>query len=487
MRPRRGFTLVELMVVVAVIGIIIALIMRASYDAVRTSEIKATQALISKLENALTDRMDALSSYRIVPNLYHATLATSSPSAGVFIPPLIQVPGSSPAVYIPQITARAQVFAQYDYLRAELPDVWIPMDTTNITTNYAINFGGVACPGGTSDAAYVLPIGNAVSYASGGANLSGAVNAGTGIYGASYAAASGIYKQLGFAPTGYDGQDNNSDGLVDDVLESGMTLAQIQAKIGSHTHATARSEMLYAILVEGTGPLGSSFSRDDFGPNEVADTDGDGLMEFVDAWGQPIQFYRWPIFYKSDIQKGVTIADGTNPPTGPYDSVYERREQDALDPNQQLMAPLWWGSGFNSQSIGGFAANGPLSAGANAFQSFFHLLVEPGAVGGNASSLYWDRGATYYQRRAFYTRPLIISGGPDKEVGIYTLTDAKLSPTVANAIVEGMAIQGNFGGTAPYFWPTNFNPPKTSGEFLQDVAGDDISSHNINAPGGIVQ
>jgi prepilin-type N-terminal cleavage/methylation domain-containing protein len=27
---------------------------------------------------------------------------------------------------------------------------------------------------------------------------------------------------------------------------------------------------------------------------QVADTDGDGLLEIVDAWGQPVRFYRWP-------------------------------------------------------------------------------------------------------------------------------------------------------------------------------------------------
>ena len=43
------------------------------------------------------------------------------------------------------------------------------------------------------------------------------------------------------------------------------------------------------------GPLGSVFSPDDFSDREVKDTDGDGLPEFVDAWGQPLQFFRWPL------------------------------------------------------------------------------------------------------------------------------------------------------------------------------------------------
>ena len=53
------------------------------------------------------------------------------------------------------------------------------------------------------------------------------------------------------------------------------------------------------------GPLGSVFSRDDFSDREVKDTDGDGLPEFVDAWGQPLQFFRWPLLYHTDTQRGA--------------------------------------------------------------------------------------------------------------------------------------------------------------------------------------
>ena len=41
---------------------------------------------------------------------------------------------------------------------------------------------------------------------------------------------------------------------------------------------------------------------------EVQDTDGDGLPEFVDAWGQPLQFFRWPLLYHSELQRGQTIT-----------------------------------------------------------------------------------------------------------------------------------------------------------------------------------
>ena len=188
---------------------------------------------------------------------------------------------------------------------------------------------------------------------------------GTGIYGASYFAAAGIYKNLGYLPTGYDGIDNDGNGLIDDWAEGvghppsfnadSQVVATVQANLNAHQHNTARSETLYAILVEGVGPLGSVFSRDDFSDREVKDTDGDGLPEFVDAWGQPLQFFRWPLLYHTDTQRGQVIDywDYTQTPpvasavelfNPPYRSVFEAREQDPLDPNQQLMAPAWWSS-----------------------------------------------------------------------------------------------------------------------------------------------
>ena len=111
--------------------------------------------------------------------------------------------------------------------------------------------------------------------------------------------------------------------------------------------------MLYAILVEGMGPLGSVFNRDDFTDAQVKDTDGDGLPEFVDSWGQPLQFFRWPLLYHTDTQKGQVINNWnytTNPISTysievfqtPYTSAFEFREVDPLDPNNQLLAPVWW-------------------------------------------------------------------------------------------------------------------------------------------------
>lgn len=67
-----------------------------------------------------------------------------------------------------------------------------------------------------------------------------------------------------------------------------------QASDLDDVHSTESSELLYFTLVQ-SGSFGASSSvADEFLASEIADTDGDGFREFVDSWGQPLQFYRWP-------------------------------------------------------------------------------------------------------------------------------------------------------------------------------------------------
>ena len=104
--------------------------------------------------------------------------------------------------------------------------------------------------------------------------------AGTGIDGASYAVAAGIYKNLGYLPRATTASTTTRTALIDEYASEGVTRHATRSSrhgpvthLANHTHITARSEMLYAILVEGRGPLGSVFNRDDFTDQEVQDTD----------------------------------------------------------------------------------------------------------------------------------------------------------------------------------------------------------------------
>ncbi len=77
------------------------------------------------------------------------------------------------------------------------------------------------------------------------------------------------------------GEDANGNGLLDGV------------NITKHQPVTESSELLYYALTKmhifGVSPVG-----DDFKSSELRDTDGDGLMEFIDGWGRPLRFYRSP-------------------------------------------------------------------------------------------------------------------------------------------------------------------------------------------------
>ena len=75
---------------------------------------------------------------------------------------------------------------------------------------------------------------------------------------------------------------------------------------------TSSPDMLYLIIAN-LNPEALEF----FSPTEIADTNGDGFPEFIDAWGQPIRFLRWaPALMQSTIQTDVVTMAGIGPETG---------------------------------------------------------------------------------------------------------------------------------------------------------------------------
>ncbi len=84
---------------------------------------------------------------------------------------------------------------------------------------------------------------------------------------------------------------------IPDLLEEKLRDPQTGAltlDLSRHRPQTESAELLYFMLtrmpVFGVAPIGI----DAFNSGEVRDTDGDGLLEFIDAWEQPLRFYRWP-------------------------------------------------------------------------------------------------------------------------------------------------------------------------------------------------
>jgi len=96
-------------------------------------------------------------------------------------------------------------------------------------------------------------------------------------------------------------------------------------------------ELLYLVLTNAAPE-----TRSIFADRELADTDGDGLLEIVDGWGKPIRWLRWaPCLRLSDRQPVLhKNADGDMvlPPVVDDDSDYfaefyqERINADPFDP-----------------------------------------------------------------------------------------------------------------------------------------------------------
>lgn len=497
-----GFTLVELIVVMAIIGILVSLVLIASAGAVQTAREKATQALIAKIDAALTDRIDAILQAQTGEPTNMQKFVSPSYSAGAL--------GRLPAT-----SDRAYALAQVELFLREVPDVfYVQPESTRYPLNFAANPYPVSSAA-PAIAAYVLPLGEGwVPLDPSNPRTSPRIfDPGKGIYGASYGVAAGLYKNLGYLPAGYDGVDNNGDGLIDDWTEgtggNAAVEAQVRERLANHQHKTARAEVLYALLVEAQGPFGSIFNREDFSDTEVMDTDGDGLPEFVDAWGEPLQFYRWPVFFHSELQRGLRfVADSTGNTTiaPPYDGPIDQRERDPLDPNQQFMSPAWWSPLSDTDGAApnvfppGFPPLGTWSGGVTLFENYFYRLHEPLTTSSASFGTLWDRGAPagpFAARRAFFTKFLIVSSGPDKELGLFRYDDADLkadlTAAASNVLSPSYPLTGLESTAAPLSKPDLQSLVTGSASVGQSISAasrelqakgqDDINNHNIPAGG----
>ncbi|PQO38163.1 type II secretion system protein [Blastopirellula marina] len=102
--------------------------------------------------------------------------------------------------------------------------------------------------------------------------------------------------------------------------------ADFNAALGSWSGAHASSECLYMIL--GSIQDGETNGLDYFKPSEIGDTDGDGMLEILDAWGKPIYFLRWP--YGFPIVESIATSDG--PRRDALTNLIDLNSTDPFDP-----------------------------------------------------------------------------------------------------------------------------------------------------------
>ena len=146
--------------------------------------------------------------------------------------------------------------------------------------------------------------------------------AGTGIFGASYPAAAGLYKNLGYLPQGYDGVDNNGNGMIDELAE-GAPSGSAAPRHGPgepgqpHAHHGAVGDALRASWSRAAGRWARSSTATTSPTARCRTPTATACPSSSTPGASPLQFFRWPLLYHSDIQRGQSItqsnAGGTSP------------------------------------------------------------------------------------------------------------------------------------------------------------------------------
>lgn len=85
----------------------------------------------------------------------------------------------------------------------------------------------------------------------------------------------------------------------------------LQAAGKTPTAGLADAECLYMIVMR--GGLADCLTCGELDGIGIGDTDGDGAMEFLDAWGNPIRFVLWPDQFQLPLGQAYFAAGRTRP------------------------------------------------------------------------------------------------------------------------------------------------------------------------------
>ncbi len=116
----------------------------------------------------------------------------------------------------------------------------------------------------------------------------------------------------------------------------GLSLPSVHQAYASRAMAMANNapaECLYMIVTL----AGGEEARQQFSDDEIADTDGNGLPEFIDGWGRPIYWLRWaPGFNVSDLQPNLPMD--SSPASLDLRQQASQQDHDPFDPRRVELA-----------------------------------------------------------------------------------------------------------------------------------------------------
>ena len=201
----------------------------------------------------------------------------------------------------------------------------------------------------------------------------------------------------------------------------------------NHQPVTESSALLYWILtsseVYGIAPVDESA----FSSSEVRDTDGDGLNEFVDAWGRPFRFYRWPThLFRPGNSSTAPGAIGVNSDNSPLLS--------PIDPKRTYASVLWSGLPAAPAVAGELD---PLSRDPDdPTGQLARFVKRPGVATPTAKLTYLQN--TYSTPNTYHAF-LIVSAGPDGRLGLGEPYSPTIVPATATTTPALGTPQGRLG------------------------------------------
>jgi prepilin-type N-terminal cleavage/methylation domain-containing protein len=372
-RSRSGFTLIELLIVIAIIAVLTAIALGVYVRQLGRADRAATEALIQMLNDALQDRLTTFyhSKGGVVVTARHTALANGTLGGPL---PLNPATGELPSIHI----ERARLIALLDAMRGDFPQQFIDFMRHDPD------------PSGTQFT------GDADSPPSGSPTYFG-----LGEHKVSSRQRTAIYLE-------YLQRTKRSDGTAQlTITPPGTTPTFDPSKSYdpvplNHDPQTESSECLYLILSVAASE-GTVSVIDQIDPRFIKDTDKDGLLEFVDAWQNPIRFYRWPSDYLDFLYRiNGALSSGL-------------AGSNALDPNGVLVRTDWF---LHPSSVSDPRDQQKVRAAFEGETPIFGGYFRLHALYGNM----WDTPPTFdltvdetdLERAVPYPiLPLIVSAGPD--------------------------------------------------------------------------
>ena len=282
-KARTAFTLIELLVVIAIIGILSGLTVAALRGAQLDTLYAKTRGTIRKIDAIITDRYDAYRNQGLDYLVHYDSKGAAKPGTAK---QLARMPkngqpnvsfntndttiettppgGKSDSI----LQARLQNTLLREVMRMEMPDC--PGDVKLLLAT-----------GATDPASHDIETG--YLYYDGSNNVP--------VFARLQSPAKLIQIRSAIA--------NRSAAYQKKLTDAGGTANEY-----SWANANVNAELLY--LVVESSYVNGTYGVESFVTSELGDTDGDGFREFIDAWGNPIQWLRWPAGYFDDAEYSQT-------------------------------------------------------------------------------------------------------------------------------------------------------------------------------------